>query len=104
MSRSLPVVVGVAVVGVALVGVPAAEAAPTPVCTPSSCTVTFAATGLNQSFTVPAGVTQVTVTADGAQGGGALGGEGGQSVSMLTVTPGQVLEVVVGTQNGFNGG
>lgn len=54
-----------------------------PVCSAGTCTVTFAETGAPQSFAVPAGIETITVTADGAQGGGALnesgaGGRGGQ--------------------------
>src|SRR5690242_9825056 len=53
--------------------------------------VTFTATGAAQSYTVPAGVTQISVDATGGQGGGATGGAGGESVSLLTVSPGDVL-------------
>jgi len=38
--------------------------------TPVTCT--FSYTGAADSFTVPSGVTQVTIDAKGAQGGGAL--------------------------------
>ena len=107
ISRVLSVLVGGGLAGLGLVVAPAANADPAPLCagTPSVCTVTFTATGGDQSFTVPGGVPQLTVTANGAQGSGDYGGGlGGQSMSTLTVTPGQVLEVVVGNQSGFNGG
>ncbi|HLY81549.1 MAG TPA: Ig-like domain-containing protein [Acidimicrobiales bacterium] len=85
---------------------------------------TFGLTGADQTFTVPAGVTAVTADLFGARGGTALegsppstqnGGLGGEATGTLVVTPGQVLEVVVGgaghngSQNGgaaggFNGG
>lgn len=56
--------------------------AATPACVGTACTVTFAYTGSEQSFTVPAGVTSVTATVAGASGGrgassgGAPGGTG----------------------------
>lgn len=73
-------------------------------------TATFNFTGAMQTFTVPVGVTSITVDAQGAQGG-ANGGLGGRAVATIPVTPGEVLEVWVGgrpTQEigpgGFNGG
>jgi hypothetical protein len=73
---------------------------------------TNGADGSTQQFTVPAGITSITVDAWGAQGGGdgtSAGGLGGHERSTITVTPGQVLDVVVGGRaigaaGGFNGG
>ncbi|MEU8512944.1 Ig-like domain-containing protein [Kitasatospora sp. NPDC048722] len=84
---------------------------------------TFAYTGAADTFTVPAGVTQVTVDARGASGGaaagdtnpGGAGGAGAEVVGTLAVTPGQTLQVNVGGAGGvgtegapggggFNGG
>ena len=48
-------------------------------------------------FTVPAGVTSITVTADGAQGGysnASAGGPGGQAQAPFAVNPGNPVEVV----------
>ena len=65
----------------------------------------FQATGADQTFTVPAGVTKIFVKtwgaagAGGTQGGwvyGSYGGGGGFSRGVLTVTPGETLTVVVG--------
>ena len=74
-------------------------------------TATFNYTGAMQTFTVPPGVTSITINAEGAQGGGNAGGLGGSATATLPVTPGEVLEVWVGgrpTQEigpgGFNGG
>jgi len=89
-------------------------------------TVNFAYTGAAQTWTVPAGVTQVTLELRGAQGGGSYlsgagtprqedGGLGGLTQGTLAVTPGQVLNLYVGGQapdvgnitpapGGFNGG
>ena len=78
-------------------------------------TETFNYTGAMQTWTVPAGVTSVTVEAWGAQGqtnagGNVAGGLGGYATGDLTVTPGQVLNIFVGgggaqsTAGGFNGG
>ncbi|MGB6645014.1 MAG: glycine-rich protein, partial [Candidatus Cybelea sp.] len=68
-----------------------------------------------QTFTVPAAVTRVTITAYGARGGGEAppsgnrGGLGAAIKATLPVSPGQTLLVVVGGQargarGGFNGG
>lgn len=80
---------------------------------------TFNYTGGSQTWTVPCGVTSVTITAEGGAGGsGAVGGNGsfggvggnGSSVSgTFTVTPGDVLNVFVGgagatPTGGYNGG
>jgi len=62
----------------------------------------FVYTGAIQSFTVPAGVTSITIEALGAQGGGS-GGLGAKMTGTFTVTPGQVLQVLVGGLGG-NGG
>lgn len=82
-------------------------------------TVNFGHTGASQSWVVPAGVTSVTIVAEGAQGfdsGGTLGGRGGRATGVLAVTPGQTLQINVGGRGvaaigagvimggGFNGG
>src|SRR6478752_3281438 len=69
---------------------------------------TFAFTGAAQPFTVPAGVTSITVAVNGAQGGqGAgctiagdpfcgtpgTGGNGATVTATLAVTPGEILSV-----------
>lgn len=71
-------------------------------------TMTFNYTGQIVSFTVPAGVTLVTIDASGAQGGSvsttcaATGGLGAQMVGDFAVTPGEVLSVLVGQQGRSN--
>ncbi len=80
---------------------------------------TFSYTGANQTFTVPAGVTSVSVDMKGGQGGtskgGSTGGAGGRVQCALAVTAGQVLQINVGgvgsngipssvAPGGFNGG
>ena len=56
------------------------------------------------TWTVPAGVTQISVKAYGAQGGGVadfgdgVGGHGAELVATVPVTPGQVITYVVGGQ------
>ncbi|MGA9946415.1 MAG: glycine-rich protein, partial [Candidatus Cybelea sp.] len=68
-----------------------------------------------QTFTVPAGVTRVTITASGARGAGEVppsgrrGGLGAAIKATVPVSPGQTLLVTVGSQGngargGFNGG
>ena len=58
----------------------------------------FSYTGANQTFTVPPGVTSLTVKLWGAGGAGAgLGGGSGAFVTgALTVTPGETLTLIVG--------
>jgi hypothetical protein len=74
--------------------------------TPPSATETFKSTGLEQAFTVPAGVTSVHVQAIGAAGhagttnndpyeSGAPGGVGADVTGELPVTPGETLYVEV---------
>lgn len=67
-------------------------------------TQTFNYTGGEQTFTVPAGVTSVEVTAIGGHGGNAAasGGAAAQVTGMLNVTSGETLYVEVGG-NGANG-
>jgi gliding motility-associated-like protein len=77
-------------------------------------TQTFSYTGSIQNWTVPTGVTSLSFTAEGAQGGsGSLGygagGLGGRVQGSLAVTPGQALSIYVGQMplsniGGFNGG
>ena len=78
---------------------------------------TFSYTDGVQTYTVPAGVSALSVTAVGATGGtsdadGSPGGQGAVVDSDVPVTPGQTLYVYVGgngaggasTAGGFNGG
>ena len=77
-------------------------------------TQTFSYTGSIQNWTVPTGVTSLSFTAEGAQGGSGtagygFGGLGGRVQGSLSVTPGQVLSIYVGQMplsniGGFNGG
>src|SRR5215204_1448684 len=77
-----------------------------------STTETFAFTGGAQSFRVPENVCEITVDAFGAEGGdGDLdntvrgeGGLGGEASALLTVTPGESLQVMVGGQGGTGTG
>jgi hypothetical protein len=86
---------------------------------PPSGSVTFSYTGSMQTWTVPAGVTSVSVDMRGAQGGygpsSATPGYGGRLQCTIPVTGGEVLNIYVGGagQNsssgsrgsgGFNGG
>ena len=55
------------------------------------------------TFTVPAGVTSISVVAVGGGGGGTyngLGGAGARVTSTVSVTPGQVLDLFVGSTSG----
>ncbi len=68
-------------------------------------TLVYNATGSEQNFTVPAGVTSIDVKVWGAGGGGGWyssdtyswsGGAGGFSNGTITVTPGETLKIIVG--------
>jgi hypothetical protein len=69
----------------------------------------FNYTGSAQSFTVPAGVTTITINGKGAQGGNvstvcaATGGLGASMTGDFAVVPGEVLTIVVGQQGLTNG-
>ncbi len=65
-------------------------------------TQVFAFTGGLQSYTVPCGVTSLTLSIKGSDGDG--GGTGATVNGTLTVTPGQVLSLIVGGTNGYGGG
>lgn len=84
---------------------------------------TFSYTGASETYTVPAGITNIQIEAWGAQGGGSEicggtidedGGLGGYTVGNLAVTAGEVLYIYVGgkptttiggaSPAGFNGG
>jgi hypothetical protein len=81
----------------------------------ASGSIAFNFTGSSQSWTVPAGVTVITTTLNGARGGTGSnnGANGGRVICNYNVTPGQVLNIFVGGQGGpmgnnaaggFNGG
>ncbi len=73
---------------------------------------TFSYTGSAQTFTVPAGVTSITIETFGAQGGAGMASNvnyGGYSKGTFNVTPSAILNVYAGGQptgitGGFNGG
>jgi hypothetical protein len=92
---------------------PEAAADPAPSCVAAVCTVTFAATGAVDQWTVPAGVTSVAVTLAAGSGAsstaGGQGGQGGRVAANVPVTWGEQLTVVVGLAgadggSGGNGG
>jgi hypothetical protein len=101
------------VVGASL-GVMGAQCAPTkePVKEPPPeephGSATFSFTGAVQSFTVPEGVTAITIDAFGAEGGDGVannfgfgnGGLGGRAKADVAVTPGETLDVIVGGHGG----
>ena len=68
--------------------------------------VSFNYNGGMQQWTVPAGVTSITVDARGASGGDhsyGNGGYGGKTVATIPVVPGQTLYVFVGGSPGWGG-
>src|SRR5579871_3878953 len=75
---------------------------------------TFAYTGSEQTFKVPAGVKRITVTVDGASGApgydygygnyASPGGLGTRVRATIPVTPRESLAIFVGGDGGFNGG
>jgi hypothetical protein len=93
------------------IGFAAPTPTPTPAPTPTS--TTFGYTGAAQSFTVPSGVTHVTITALGAAGdahfcGGTAGLGASVTATIPVVVPSETLAVYVGgwgnAGDGFNGG
>lgn len=82
---------------------PALAAGPAPSCSAGTCTVSFTTPGAGQSFTVPSGVSALSVTLYGGTGGSTsfagpavAGGDGALVTATLTVTPGEALGVDVG--------
>ena len=73
-------------------------------------TQTFTYTGTIETFTVPPCVTSLTIEAKGAQGGNnpsstTTSGLGADIMGVISVTSGQVLQILVGQQpSGSNGG
>jgi len=82
-----------------LLASPAAQSAPVP-------GQSYSYTGGPQIYVVPAGRTSIAVTVRGSQGndGPATGGKGASATATIAVTPGEVLQVMVGGRTGFNGG
>jgi len=65
---------------------------------------TFYSTGTYQYWTVPAGVTSVTILTKGASGGyttGSVAGKGASMQGTFNVTPGQTLTILVGESPGL---
>ncbi len=82
--------------------VEATAACGAPVVSGTTSTVTCNYVASPQAFTVPANVTSLTISGTGAQGGAATGtaGEGGEASGTVSVSPGDVLGVMVGGQGG----
>ncbi len=99
--RALAALLTTAVITAAAISMPTAPAT----AAPSAVTQTFSYTGAAQTFTVPAGVTQLYTVVTGAEGGRGgrdsqgepiPGGYKGQVSGTIAVTPGQVLTIAVG--------
>lgn len=63
---------------------------------------TFEYTGTIETYTVPDGVSNISIQAYGAQGGNDNGGLGAAIYGEFVVTPGDVLNIVVGQQGVVN--
>lgn len=76
-------------------------------CTPSpgyTHCVAYYATGGNQTFTVPAGVTSLRATLNGADGGRGAAGEGGgggRTEGTVAVRPSQQFDITVGVSGAY---
>jgi len=69
--------------------------------------IVFSFTGAVQTWTVPPGITSVTIDAYGARGQINVPGKGGRTKGTISVTPGEILYVYVGSDtwgNLFNTG
>ncbi len=81
----------------------------TPPPPPCGTPVVFNYNGGIQNYTVPAGVTSITVVAAGGAGGGTDGGQGAQVQFTIPVTPGNIIGMNIGGMGGcpnagYNGG
>lgn len=71
---------------------------------------TYDYTGSPDTYEVPPGVYEISIECYGAAGAtglgaaGGAGGLGGYAYGELSVTPGQILNIYVGGQDGYNGG
>src|SRR2546426_490474 len=61
----------------------------------------YPCTGYPEPFSVPPGVTSLTIAAEGAAGGGDSAGRGGTIKGTLAVTPNQLLTITVGCRDGY---
>jgi hypothetical protein len=71
------------------------------------CPVVFGGSSSKQSFIVPPGITQLTITANGSPGFSNIGAPGGDGASItltVAVTPGETLGIYVGAGGGGPGG
>jgi hypothetical protein len=125
LARSKLIVLGAATLGLAsgsaaFAAVQRPTAGPPPGCVSEGASVacSYRYTGGEQTFSVPAGVSSLRVTASGGQGGATTprfrsrsvpGGRGAMVTGTVNVTPGSTLYVEVGgdgdtESGGFNGG
>ncbi|MGH9125905.1 MAG: hypothetical protein ACRDZ8_14435 [Acidimicrobiales bacterium] len=101
--------IGLVGFGVTL-GAGGAGASPAPVCTAGTCTVTFSAPGVGQSWVVPAGITSESFTLYGARGfpGNVTlgpGGDGAEVTGALSSAANTTVVIDVGgTPSSGNGG
>ena len=102
--RIAALISAVVAIGALLVALPQAALAG-----PTTVTKTFSYTGATDTFTVPAGISALTITVVGAEGGNggadntpapAAGGYRGVVTGTLSVNPGDVLGVAVGSHGG----
>jgi hypothetical protein len=95
------------ILGVAGGLVAPANATSGPSCDADSCTITYSYTGATETFTVPSGVSALTVSVSGAQGSSWRdyypGGDGATVSGGLPVTPGEQLTVLVGQAGAVSG-
>ncbi len=95
----LAALIGVVTPGVVVIPLTLAMAGPAPIQT-----VSFHLSGHAEHWTVPAGVSALRVVADGARGGQGgprgLGGHGAEESAIVSVTPGDTIQVMVGGSGG----
>jgi hypothetical protein len=101
LLAALAVVAGTS--GISGASPPPPTACPAPVISGGTATVTCAYTGGAQTWTVPDGVTSATFDLLGASGGNdspQTTGAGGEATAQVSVTPGNVYQVMVGGVGG----
>jgi hypothetical protein len=92
IAAAAAVAVAMAIVSAAALGAASPAFAVSPVA------IQFTSTGAVQTWSVPTGVTKITVDLAGGQGGASYGGGGvgAELTGTLSVTPGSTLNIVVG--------
>ncbi|WP_426623295.1 Ig-like domain-containing protein [Leifsonia sp. McL0607] len=108
LGAATGLIAGAAVLPIGATPALAAAGACTPTPPATNCVI-YTASGGDQTFVVPAGVTSIEATLAGSGGandafGGVSAGPGGLASGAIGVTGGQTISVMVGDMSGYGGG